>query len=135
MSDHLNWDTAGAGDISFRSSTVGVDMLMHPRMQIQDNDISPFGDDDLDKVFERTLVGWQSLQDNTQQSLSEVKSEKTEINFIGDNFQRQLDAACRERFHGGLKGDQGCNEDDNAPLETAHESLTSKPALISTTAP
>lgn len=129
-SDHLKWDTANAGDISFKSSTVGVDMPTHPRMQINDNAIAPFGEGDLEKLFERTLVSWHSLPNNVQQALADVKYEKTEVPFINANFQRQINAAYRESFYGGLQNGQGCNDDD-APLPSSPETPKSEPSSSS----
>ncbi|KAK1507577.1 NPP1 domain-containing protein [Colletotrichum tamarilloi] len=114
--DHLKWGTANAGDITFKSSDVGVDMPTHPRMQIHDNAMAPFTGADGDKIYERTLIGWDSLPDEAVQALTDVKYEKTEVPFIDVNFQRHLDASYRESFYGGLSDQQGCVE-DGAPGE------------------
>ncbi|KAL0938161.1 npp1 domain protein [Colletotrichum truncatum] len=119
-SDHLQWSTANAGEISFTSSTVGVDMPTHPRMQIHDNAITPFVNGNANQVFERTLVGWQSLPNKAQQALNDVKYEKTETPVADDNFQTLLDAAYRESFYGGLLEEADCDAgydgNDTRPL-------------------
>ncbi|KAE9567582.1 hypothetical protein CGMCC3_g16265 [Colletotrichum fructicola] len=107
--DHLTWGTANAGDFSFKSMTVGVDMPTHPKIQIHDTAIAPFTGADGDKVFERTLVGWDSLPDAAAKALQDVKYEKTQVPFTDANFQAQMDAAYRESFYGALKDQQGCD--------------------------
>ncbi|KXH31548.1 NPP1 domain-containing protein [Colletotrichum simmondsii] len=106
--DHLVWDTAPAGKISYASSGVGVDTPTHPKMQIHDNAFSPFTGADGDKVFERTAISWFSLPAAAQKALSDVKYEKTQVPFTDANFQAHLDAAYRESFYGGLTDQQGC---------------------------
>ncbi|TDZ36911.1 hypothetical protein C8035_v006411 [Colletotrichum spinosum] len=115
--DHLTWGTAKTGDISFKSSSVGVDMPTHPKMQIHDNAMAPFMGQDGGWVFERTLVGWTSLPDLAQKALSDVKYEKTQVPFTDANFQAQLDASYRESFYGGLADQQGC-DGDVSPTKT-----------------
>ncbi|KAK1854913.1 necrosis and ethylene inducing peptide 2 precursor [Colletotrichum chrysophilum] len=137
-SDHLSWDTATTGKISFSSSQVGVDQATHPKMQIHDIALSPFAGADGDKLFERTIVGWDSLSKEAQDALSDVRYEKTQVPFIDANFQTQLNAAYRESFYGGIVDQKGCSgsteplpkeaeEPDIIPEKEGNEQLPKPP--------
>ncbi|KAI8245531.1 hypothetical protein K4K57_005963 [Colletotrichum sp. SAR 10_99] len=124
--DHLKWGVAKAGDITFKSSGVGVDMPTRPQIQIHDNAMAPFTGAGGDKVYGRDVIGWKSLPDNALQALSDVKYEKTEVPFVDANFQRQLDAAYQESFYGGLSDQQGCVEKEASPAEESQSLPTAQ---------
>ncbi|KAH0441242.1 NPP1 domain-containing protein [Colletotrichum camelliae] len=136
--DHLSWDTAATGKISYSGSQVGVDQPTHPRVQIHDIALSSFVGADGDKVFERTVVAWGSLSKEAENALSDIRYEKTQVPFIDDNFQTQLDAAYRESFYGGIENQKGCSsstephrqeieEPDIIPEEEGNQQLPKPP--------
>ncbi|KXH69474.1 NPP1 domain-containing protein [Colletotrichum salicis] len=115
--DHLNWGSASAGEVSFRSSDVGIDMATHPKIQIHDEAIAPFTGADGDKLFERTLISWDSLPAAAKQALKDVKYEKTQVPFTDEHFQAQIDAAYRDGFYAGVSKEPDCPSNDVPPAD------------------
>ncbi|OHF02505.1 NPP1 domain-containing protein [Colletotrichum orchidophilum] len=103
--DHLEWDAAPPGTISYVNST-------HPQMQIRDNAMGYITGNNADDAFERKLVAWDELTPEAAYALSVVHYEHTQVPFIDANFQNSLDAAYEEGIFGSLTDEQGC---DDAP--------------------
>ncbi|KAK2042608.1 hypothetical protein LZ31DRAFT_470027, partial [Colletotrichum somersetense] len=106
--DHLNWESAAAGKVSFKSSDVGSDQATHPKLQIWDRAISPFTGADGDLVFERIVASWDALPDATKQALKDVQYEHTQVPISDANFQASLDAAYKSGIYGALPATPDC---------------------------